>query len=56
MEDDKLVQRYIALSSPSPTASAHLPDQTALRRILVPSEAVLQRLFDLTAAEARLAC
>jgi hypothetical protein len=56
MEDDKLVQRYIALSSPSPTASAPLPDQTALRRILVPSEAVLQRLFDLTAAEARLAC
>ena len=56
MEDDKLVQRHIALSSPSPTASAPLPDQTALRRILVPSEAVLQRLFDLTAAEARLAC
>ena len=40
----------------SPTASAPLLDETALLRMPVPSEAVLQRLFDLTAAEARLAC
>ncbi len=52
--DDELVQRHTTRGSPSPTAS--VPDQSALRRIPVPSEAVLQRLFDLTAAEARLAC
>jgi DNA-binding CsgD family transcriptional regulator len=52
--DDDLVQRHTAPSSPSPIAS--VPDQSALQRIPVPSAAVLQRLFGLTAAEARLAC
>ena len=52
--DDELVQRHTTPSSPSPTAS--VPDQSALQRIPVLSAAVLQRLFDLTAAEARLAC
>jgi DNA-binding CsgD family transcriptional regulator len=52
--DDELVQWHTTPSSPSPTAS--VPDQSALQRIPVPSAAVLQRLFDLTAAEARLAC
>jgi DNA-binding CsgD family transcriptional regulator len=52
--DDELVQRHTTPGSPSPTAS--VPDQSALQCIPAPSEAVLQRLFDLTAAEARLAC
>ena len=53
--DTELVQEQTTSTSSVPTASAHLPE-TALQGIPVPSEAVLQRLFGLTAAEARLAC